>query len=322
MASQGFNLPDLIKSIRKHKGLIFTITVVSAVVGAIFYLAGPKKYEAKTEFILRNPQYSDRINLYNAETRLFDYFANEDDIDRLILMAEADIVQGALIKNMHLAEAYGIDASNRKGEQQLERKFSKNFSITRTEYKDLILTYTDTDPDRAAAVANECVRVLGITFGDYYSEMRTDMYESIMVKMHEEDSSINILTDSLAKMRDEYGIYDIISPARYNLMLGTMNDNGQKNFGMAMELIQNTESIKDELVAQHTKQFTLVSQYKTGLKVDQLPLLKVVTVAKNPVSPKGIGGMYTMLACGLLGFFFSTILMMFVDSSFGKDNRN
>jgi hypothetical protein len=89
-----------------------------------------------------------------------------------------------------------------------------------------------------------------------------------------------------------------------------------------MELIQNTESIKDEIVAQHTKQLTLVTQYKTGLKDDQLPLLKVVTVAKNPVSPKGIGGMYTVLACAFLGFFFSTMLMLFIDGSYENEGRN
>src|ERR1035437_1416640 len=98
MATSGFSLPDVVQSIRKHKGVIFAVTVISAIAGALFYLAGPKKFEAKTEFVLRNPQYSDRINLYNAETRLFDYFANEDDIDRLILMAEADIVQSKVIK--------------------------------------------------------------------------------------------------------------------------------------------------------------------------------------------------------------------------------
>ncbi len=320
MASSGFSLPDVIQSIRKHRRVIIVVTVLSAIGGAIFHVAGPKKFEAKTEFVLRNPQYSDRINLYNAENRLFDYFANEDDIDRLMLMAEADIVQGQVIKNMHLAEAYGIDASNRKGEMQLERKFSKNFNITRTEYKDLVLTYIDTDPERAAAVANECEKVLEITFGNYYKEMRTGMYQSIMEKVNEEDSAIVVLTDSLARMRDEYGIFDIISPARYNLMLGSIKTNGKKDFGKALELIQNTESIKDEIVAQHTKQLTLITQYKTGLGVDQLPMLKVVTVAKNPVSPKGLGGMYTMLACALLGFFFSALFLLMVDNAVVKKN--
>jgi hypothetical protein len=48
--------------------------------------------------------------------------------------------------------------------------------------------------------------------------------------------------------------------------------------------------------------------------MSELPVIKVVSVAKPAVSPKGIGGMYTVLACGFLGFFFSTLIMAFADS--------
>jgi uncharacterized protein involved in exopolysaccharide biosynthesis len=119
MSDQGLRITDVIDSIRKHRGIIVVITFVSAVAGAVFYLAGPKKYEGKTEFVVRNPMYADRNYIYNTDTKLIDYFANEDDIDRAMMMAEADIVQGRVIKNMHLAEAFGLDASTRKGEEQV-----------------------------------------------------------------------------------------------------------------------------------------------------------------------------------------------------------
>src|SRR4051812_10556107 len=106
MSSSGLRLTDVVDSVRKHKSLIAVITVVSAIAGALFYLAGPKKYEAKTEFVVRNPLYGDRNNLYNYETKFIDYFANEDDVDRVMLMAGSDMVQSQVIKNMHLAEAY------------------------------------------------------------------------------------------------------------------------------------------------------------------------------------------------------------------------
>ncbi len=314
MANTGLSLPDVIESIRKHKSLILFVTIAAAIAGAVFYLAGPKKYEAKTGFVVRNPLYGDRNNLYNYETKFIDYYANEDDVDRVISMSGSGIVQSKVIRNMHLAEAYGIDASNRKGEQQLERQFSKNFNITRTEYKDLLLSYVDTDPERAAKVANECVKVLDSTYGDFYREMRKGMYESINYKIHDEDSAIAALTDTLIILRELHGIYDIISPSRYNLMLGSLKDNGKKDFAKGLELIQNFESLKDQLVADRAKQATLVNQFKTGLSADQLPIIKVLTFAKNPISPKGIGGLYTLLACAFLGFFFSTLLMLFIDS--------
>ncbi len=313
MSDSGLNLTDVVQSVRKHKSLIIGITFAATVAGVIFYYAGPKKYEAKTEFILRNPLYGDRNNLYNNETKFLDYFASEDDVDRLMLMAGSDLVQSQVIKNTHLAEAYGIDTSNRKGEHQLAKKFEKNFNITRTEYKDLLLSYDDTDPERAATVANECVKVLESTFGNYYRDMRKGMYMSIVDNIHREDSTIDALTDSLSALREQYGIYDIISPARNNIMLSPMKDNGHKNYGKGIELVQNIESLKDQIVSDRARQTTLVNQYKTGLGGELLPMLKVVTEAKPAVSPKGIGGLYTLLVSALLGFFFSTMLVSFTD---------
>ena len=318
MATPGFSLPEVVGTVRKHKRLILGVSFAAAVAGAIFYLIGPRYYEAKTEFLLRNPMYADRSNLYNAETKLFDYFANEDDVNRAILMAEADIVQGEVIKNLHLAEAYKIDINTPKGRMQLQKRFEKNFNIIRTEYKDLVLTFADTDPDRAAAVANECVRVLEVKFSGYYQQMRKDMYQTISGKIREEDSAINTLTDTLAALRNEYGIYDIISPSRSNLIIGTIKDNGHKNYGMGVEKIQNIESLKDQIVYDRAKQSTLVSQYRTGITEDVLPMINVVTYAQNPISAKGLGGMLTVILCGLLGFFFSTMVMSMNDNYYRK----
>jgi capsular polysaccharide biosynthesis protein len=321
MPTSGLTLVDVIDSMRKHKSLIIVVTIVSAVAGAIFYVAGPKRFEAKTEFVVRNPLYSDRNNLYNYETKFIDYFANEDDVDRIILMANSDMVQSQVIKNLDLGKAYSIDATSRKGEQELGRRFYKNFNITRTEYKDLILSYTDTDPERAAKVANESVHVLELAYGDFYRDMRRGMFRSIQDKIRDEDSSINALTDSLITMREQYHIYDIISPSRFNLMLGTMKESGQKGFARGVETIQNYESLKDQLVSDRAKQTTIINQFETGIRADQLPMIKVVTVAKAPVSPKGIGGMYTVLACAFLGLFFSTMLMSFADFYLAKPAR-
>jgi uncharacterized protein involved in exopolysaccharide biosynthesis len=320
MTDSGLKLTDVVESILKHKKLVVAITVISAVAGAIFHLVAPKKYEAKTEFIIRNPLYGDRNSLYNYDTKFIDYFGNEDDADRVMIMAGSDLVQKTVIKNMGLAEAYNLNPQEPKAMEQLDRRFNKNFNIMRTEYKDVVLSYIDTDPKRAADVANECVRVLESTYSGYYRDMRVSMYGSIVEKMKEEDSSIDALTDTLSNLREQYGIYDIISPSRYNLMLGAMKDNGHKNYGRAVELIQNFESLKDELVSNRAKQSTLVNQFTTGNKVEELPLIKVVTPAKVPISPKGLGGLYTMIACALLGLFFCSMTVAFADHYMPKNN--
>jgi len=317
MNSPFLNRSAIVNSIHKHKKFIGIITIVAAIAGAIFYWTGLRKYEATTEFILRNPLYSDRGNLYSTE-KTMDYFAGEDDIDKIILLSNSRLVQEQVIRNMHLAEAYKLDTTTRRDTVDLEKKFNSNLRVIRTEFKGLLLGYTDTDPDRAAAVANETVRILENAFGGFYKDMRQNMYQSIIDKIHDEDSTINALTDTLVTMRDKYHIYDIVSPSRNNLMLSSMKTNS----GVGIEKIQNIESIKDELVADRAKQTTLANQYATGNKKEQLPMLKIITEAKNPVKPKGPGGILTVIICGFLGMFFSLVYMLIYDSRFWEYDQN
>ena len=316
MNSPFLNQSAIANNIYKHRRAIMIISIIADIAGAVFYWVGLRKYEATAEFIIRNPLYGDRNNLYSSNDRTYDYFGNEEDIDKILLLSTSDIVQGQVIRNMNLSEAYKIDTTTRRGALDLEKKFNSNLRMIRTEFKGILLNYTDTDPERAAAVANETVRILEKEYGGFYKDMRQNVYQSIIDKIHEEDSTINALTDTLTRWRDLYGIYDIISPSRYNLMLGTMKTTSRPNYGAGVEKIQNIESLKDQLVSDRARQTTLANQYATGNKTDQLPLLKIVTVAKNPVRPKGPGGILMVIICGFLGFFFSSVYMLIYDSRF------
>ena len=314
MNSPGSNQSAIAYNIIKRRKLIGIVTIVAAIAGAIFYWTGLRKYEATTEFILRNPTYSDKNNLYSGD-KTIDYFAGEDDIDKIIMLSGSDLVQSQVIHNMHLATAYKMDSTTRRGELSLEKKFNSNLRLTRTEFKGLLLGYTDTDPVRAAEVANETVHILEKEFGGFYKDMRRNMYQSVMDKIHDEDSSINALTDTLSRLRNEYGIYDLLSPGRGNI-LGTIKSSGHGNFGMAVEKLQNIESLKDELVVSRSRQTTLANQFATGNDRSQMPMLKVVTEAKDPVRAKGPGGLLTVIICAFLGMFFSIVYILLYNSRF------
>ncbi len=322
MATPGFNLPDVIDTVRKHLRLIIVISFLSAVSAAVFYMASPRKYEGKTEFLIRNPLFGDRSNLYNTDQKIFDYFADEDDVNRILLLAESDTVRKQVIRNMKLDYIYNLDGSTRKGQLTCERKYNKSLNVVRTEYKDVVLSFVDTDPQRAADVANEIVRVIDEVYAGYYKGTRKLMYQSIADKTREEDSAINALTDTLANLRNKYGIYDIISPARNNIMLSELKHNGNKDFGRGVEEIQNIESLKDQLVYDRAKNKTLMNQYTTGEKVDQMHVVTVVTPAKNPLDAKGMGGMLTVLVGGFLGLFFSIMFMSIYDHYLAVKQKN
>ena len=309
MTTPRFDLIDVVQTIRRRRSFVISVTIIAALLGAIFYMVKKKKYEAKTEFFVANPLYADRNNIFRTiETKFVDYIGGDDDLDRVTVIGESDTLRMDVIRRLNLAEAYNIDTTKPKELQKLKEIFKNSFDIKRTEYKDVILTYVDTDPQRAAAVANASVKAIEQTYRDYYNNMRHDVCVSLQAKVDEMDSTISSLTDTLAALRNKYNVYDIISPARENLVISNVKTSSGS--GLGIEEIQNIEATKDQLVADRAKYISLLNEFSFGTKKGEMQLVQVTTKAEPPVKPKGPGLVLTVIGCLLIGFFFSVCYVL------------
>jgi uncharacterized protein involved in exopolysaccharide biosynthesis len=310
MSTPHFDLVDITQTLRKRRRFIIIVTIVAVLLGAAFYFARKKKYVGKTAFLVSNPLYSDRVNVYGAANNKMDYFGDEDDIDKVVALGESDTVMMQVIKGAGLDTAYKLDINDRQQLGKLKDMFRKQFDLKRTETRMMELTYTDPNPDRAARVANEAEKDLEHSYRGIYNTMRTYSYNSLQEKMHEEDSIVNALTDTLARLREESGIYDVISPNRDNIMVGTVRGNGGKNLGRNVELIQNYESLKDMIVSDRAKILSLLQQYSTGTELNDMSFFQVVTRATPPIDPGGPGLIIVLGSSLFLGLFFSSLYVL------------
>ncbi|MCD6064408.1 MAG: hypothetical protein K0R82_2319, partial [Flavipsychrobacter sp.] len=211
-----------------------------------------------------------------------------------------------VIQNLNLPAAYNIDMNDAGDRGKLKGMYEKRFKIKRSEYRHLMLTYTDTDPKRAADVLNEHIRVTEETYRQYYNTIKGYAYNSIQDKINEMDSSIAAMTDTLGSLRDQYRIYDIVSPTRASV--GSSLGNVSSGYGV--EQVQNIASIKDQLVIDRAKYVSLLNEFSTGTKGDELKFIQVTNMATAPNDPEGLGLVLTVLGCALLGFFFATLYIL------------
>jgi len=310
MAAPTFDLIDTIRTIQKQKRFIIIITALAIALGGLFVLIKKKKYKAEARFLVNNPLYGDRHTLFRTqETRYVDYFGGDDDLDRITALGNSDTVRDRIIRNCDFDKIYKFgDISNDTAHAMYMAVFGRNFNLKRTEYKDIVVSYIAYDPKTAAGVVNMSVQVLEETFRHYYTSMKKGMSTSISMKVKQLDSSINMLTDSLATMRDKYGIYSIISPGRQNVISGDIKGGG-KGYGKGVEEIQNIESIKDELVTDRAHYISLVNEYSAAVS-DSIDYLKVITRAVPPTGPDGPDLRTTLVVAGALGLFFSVIYVL------------
>ncbi len=206
MVQQAYTLQPIARIAWGKRLTIIMVVLATMAVGLAISLLRPKAYKAKVEFFLKNPLYADRSYLYSSDARMIDYFAGDEDIDRMRSMIWADSVQDKIIREMHLAEAYGRDMAKPADAKAMKKEFSGRMNIYRTESKVAILSYVDKDEERAAAVASRSVQLLEQLLRGFYNEMRQSIYVTMAGRISEEDSMIGLLTDALAVLREQYGI--------------------------------------------------------------------------------------------------------------------
>lgn len=307
-AAPRFDLIDVVQTLVRRRRFIILVTVAALIVGAIAHFVSKKKYKATAEVFLSNPLLGDRSYVFpSVGVPAIDYFGGEDMIDKAMVIGSADNTLEELARRHGLAKAYGIDTTTRKGRTKLLKTLADLLVLKRTEYGNMRVSYTDTDPQRAADVANSAVQVLENAYYRFYSAKRGQVVASLRAKSVEADSAIAVLTDSLASMRDRYGIYEILSP---NRTTGLQSSSTSARNGRAIEEIQNVESLKDQWVIDRARNLGIMNEMSTGTAVGQTPIMYVLSRAVAPSAPAGLGLVLSLAAWGITGALFAGLWVL------------
>ncbi|MFA6151629.1 MAG: Wzz/FepE/Etk N-terminal domain-containing protein [Chitinophagaceae bacterium] len=313
MNTPTFDLVEIIKVIQRNAKLILGITFVTALIGAVAYKVKDKEYKAKGEVYMLNPLYGDRNHILrrsNGDMRFVDYFGTEGDVDKAMTMIESKDVEDSVITQCGLYGAYEMDYGNPKDRAAMSERYRNMFEAKRTENASIMCSFVDTDPKRSAQVLDAIVNVTDYKFRSYLAKVKNSATGKINTKIKELDQQINIFTDSLIALRNQYQIYDIISPTRQNLMVTAISGAGKVNPAEGVEKIQNLESLKDQLVISRAE-LSATSNELTTNGVDEVKILHYVSTPFTPNKPSGLGFILTTLACAFAAFFFSVLLFSF-----------
>ncbi|HTN46799.1 MAG TPA: Wzz/FepE/Etk N-terminal domain-containing protein [Flavipsychrobacter sp.] len=304
-----FDLVEIVQTLAARRRFILIVTVCAAIFGALLYLLLPKEYEAKSSVFVANPIYTDRGNIFrNTNAAYLDYFGDEDDIDKVMAIATSEQSIKKLIANHHLAEIYEIDTTKIKNKKKLLNIVKDNLNLRRTEFQGMEFSYSYKDRNLATAIVNDAIQITGNMFQEFYTELNSNVVVELENQSRQADSSISALTDSLAILRNQFGIYDILSPTRQTIINGSIQKRGTGDFGKAIEQIQNIEAMKDQLVKDRAQNMSLLNEFKTGMAINKKGLLRVISPANaEEAKQKGLGGLLTVVAFALIGFFFSVI---------------
>lgn len=322
MHTPTFNLPGITGIINRHRKFILTITVLCGLLAAVSSLFQKKKYEATVEFIPYNSHYSDRNNVFRSdEARFIGYFADAGDIDRIIAIAKSETVRDKVLAALpEIEEAYKLDHTIRKERIKINKLYEKYFNVKRTPNQTMQISYTIQDSVLAAEVVNTILQTVEAEYKHYINSINKNIHTAISQKVLEIDSVITIFTDSLATLRDRYHIYDIVNPARANIINGTFKNNGIPGFARGLEELQHIEAIKDQMVKDRATYTSLLSEYSTGRSANEMPMVHIISPATPLLTAINPGTVLSSISAMLIGLFF-TVLFVLIRTAFANKPR-
>lgn len=297
MSNPRFDLVDIIQTLRKNSKLLLIATIASAVLGAVFYVVGKKKYKAEADFIISNPLYADRNNLYrDRDTRFVDYFGGDDDIDRVLVIAGSDSLRNTIADQLDLWTAYKLDKTKKEDRLDMKEIFKDKFKMERTEYTTAKVYYKDTDPERAANVVNLAIETSENIFRGYYMKMKNNVANSVQTRVDAIDEKLASLAQEEIDARQQF------SSSKDKLEQMMLNDK-----------IAEIGLLKEQLMKDKAKNISILNELMTGVDSnDKNRYLQVITPATPPEKPAGIGLVLTVIGAAFFGFFFVAIYQLII----------
>lgn len=189
-----FNNTSLFKVILKWKWHIIAVTIIAAVLGAVF--SGPT-------FI--TPKYKSEAILYPSNVSAY---SDETFTEQMLQIMESQDIMDSVVENFDLMKHYEIGKDYKYWKTALIGEYRDNVSISKTPYDAVKIKVLDKDPQIACDMVNDIIRLYDQKVGKLHKIKRWETVQMYKKQLDEK----NVFIDSLKKELSEItGNNDIIN---------------------------------------------------------------------------------------------------------------
>lgn len=189
-----FNNTSLVNLIIKWRKHLVVITIVAAILGAIF--SGP--------FFI-TPLFKSEAIAYPANI-----MSNSDEsvTEQMLQVIQGQDIKDSLINKFNLLEVYKVDPNYKYMYSTMMYFYSQNVKIKKTPYDAVSITVRDKDPERAAAMVNEILRQYDLK-QDYLHKIKfrevNNMYQQ---QLKHKKATMDSIQERMMVLGTEYGLVD------------------------------------------------------------------------------------------------------------------
>jgi capsular polysaccharide biosynthesis protein len=237
-----FNNATLLKVIFKWKWHIVAVTIIAALLGALF--SGPM-------FI--TPKFKSEAVLYpNGLSE----FSDETYTEQMLQVMESQEIMDSVVEKFDLMNHYEIDKNYKYAKTALIGEYRDRISISKTPYDAVKIKVLDKDPQIAYNIVNEIINQYNIKFGEIHKSKKYEnarMFEQQLAKKY---AFIDSLKRELTKITNDGDMLNYLYLSKGNSIAYFSDGNDSKKTGNVATAIALVE-----LIATETADYTNVRHF-------------------------------------------------------------
>lgn len=203
------NLLEVLRTLFQWKKQIITVCLVTAIGAVAISLLLPNYYQGTTVFLAVSPDQAKPDALFGDGQTRTAYYGNENDIDRILTIAQSGMLINFLVDTFQLYEHYGINPEQSKAEFKVRNEFLSLYEVEKTKRDAIELSVEDKDRILSANIANTARRKIGDMTRQLIREGQQRTIQSYLANIESKEAQLKVLSDSLILKRRRFGIYNI-----------------------------------------------------------------------------------------------------------------
>lgn len=255
---------------RKLLGIITLIAIITSVIASLII---KEKYKSSvilfpgTTNSLSNTLFAN--NKGGQQNDVME-FGQEEHAEQLLQILHSDMIRDKVIEKFNLMAHYEIDTDSKYPKTELYDEYESNITYRRTEFMAVEIEVLDTDPEKAAEIANYIAQLLNEIKTSIQKERAVEAFRIVDNAYRNKLIFIDGIRDSL-KVINKLGVYDVEQQSlalndAYAKALTSNNRNGAKEIEEKMKLLAEYSSdcikLSETLIFELAELSELRAQYE------------------------------------------------------------
>jgi capsule polysaccharide export protein KpsE/RkpR len=242
------SLLGVVETIFKWKKIILITCLATAAGTAIITLLLPVYYKSTTIFYAASPDLAIPESIFGNSSEAPNYYGTENDMDRLLSIANSGELGTFMIDSFNLYRHYDIDSTSSLGPYSIRLKFAKYFDVVKTKYDAIELSVEDQDKELAARMANAARERINFLGQKLIKDSQAKIIATYEGNIREKEIDLHTLNDSLQWVRHKYGVFNPLAQSEGLSDLMAKAQAKRNNAEAKVEALKSTGSFRDSVL--------------------------------------------------------------------------